>query len=674
MNIYWKFHNKVTGLLQDDDLIEIAIVAKTKGWLAIGLDFNKTGMTQADCYIGFYDQTNSRPVLYDFWLPGKSIPKNDSLFLGQDDILQLTGSLKDGTTTLKFLRKIDTGDIHADHPIRNRTIGVSYAFNINTIDVTQKHTTHGDFFINFVTQKGALNLAPAPLIQFHIIATASVAILMAAIGLSYTFISMKEKNRVISLVFHTKFTGLIKNPILGSIFNPILELTIGEITLILFHLMLTAVWFCFGFFNSTSANVGKGFAYAIIINLTATILPITRYSAFVFVFGISFERAVKYHKWVARLTLLIATIHGILMTVHLADNGSLGNILTASANDYILFGLIAWIAMVIMTIFALEPIRRKFWELFKVIHIILAPVVLVMSSIHAKGWERTLPVLGIAMGLLVIDHLLRIIFGYIMPTKVIKMEYEEKTGITTMVFEKPTISMWYMESLGMGKFVYVYIPGVSFFQSHPFTISSYSKLDSSIEFTCHVKNLGRGWTKKLADFAMKRKYSAASIFARVEGPYGKLSVDLNTYSTVVLIAGGIGVTPINAIYNEITSNKVNASKQNIYVLWTMKDEHMIQLFPNLTQPSSQVKQSFYITGENHKQVNESDTSYQYHYNMRPNFGKFFHMVSETVGSDNSVAVVVCGPTQMNVDVYNAARRVGREERVNFHVHRETFEL
>ncbi|EFC46657.1 predicted protein [Naegleria gruberi] len=681
LSFYWKFHTQQTGIIQGDDIIEMAIVAKTRGWLSIGLDFNKTGMNQADCFIGFFDQENNLPILYDDWMPGKSIPKNDSIFGGTNDILQVTGSFVNGVTTLKFIRKVDTGDVLADKPIRNATVGISWAINSNSIDVTKVHSSYGQFNINLMTHVGILNLIKQPLIQFHLIATGSVALLMTLAGMSYVFISRKEKNFFISLVFHTKFSNLIRNEFIGSWLNPILELTIGEITLIIIHLMLTSVWFCFGYFNNSSpilSKIGKAFGYASVITLTTTILPITRYSAFVFIFGISFERAIKYHKWCSLLTLLVTTLHGIFMAIPMGMKGNLERLVSVRANGYILFGTIAWIAMVIMSLFSIEIIRRKCWELFKVVHVILAPVVLVFSSIHARGWERTLPVLGVAIGLLLVDYLLRFVFGYVLPTKVVKMEYDEKCQVTKIVFEKSNLGMWSTESLGMAKFVHVCIPGVSLFQSHPLTISSYEKLPQSVEFTCHVKNNGKGWSKDVADFAVKRKCCASSIFARVEGPYGKLSLDVNSYSNVVLIAGGIGVTPINAIFEELTNNSKHALQKNIFVIWTMKDENLMTMFPSLLERYSNVKQSFYVTSSasNSLKINSSDAyNNRVHYNSRPNFVEYLTLISETVGCfDNSAAIIVCGPNQMNIDVYNASRKVAKESGVHFHIHRETFEM
>nr|CAG4714166.1 unnamed protein product [Naegleria fowleri] len=679
--LYWKFHTQTPNLLQSTDMIEFAIQAHTRGWLALGLDFQDgIGMKQADCFIGFFDEETSQPMIYDFWLPGKSIPKNDTLFGGVDNILQRTGSLSSqGVTTLKFTRHIDTGDVHSDHVVKNKTIAISWAFNVHTRDITQKHTYHGDFEVNLVTHVGELNLYPEPILQFHLIATGGVALVMICFGLSYSIFSMKEKNFFIDFVFHKRLFKLIRNRFLGSLFNSILDLTLGEVFLVMCHLCLVATWFLFGFFNSTSSQVAKGLAYALIFSLSTTLLPMTRYSIFIHVFGISFERAVKFHKWVARMSFLLATSHGIMMVIARANDNNLLDLVSVESPDFVLFGPIAWFSLLFLMIFSLQTVRRKLWELFKAVHYLFVPTLLVMISLHGKGWSRTLPVLSISLFLLLVDHTLRLVLGYFVPTRVSRLDYNEETQITTCVFEKPQFAFWSLdrESLGMGKFVYVYLPRVSPFQSHPFTISSYTKLDSSVEFTCHVKNLGHGWTQSLAKVAQEKDHSSTELMVRVEGPYGKLSVHLPSYSTVILVAGGIGITPIHAIYSELMAHK--GSNQNIYLVWTMQNNALLQLFPALLNQKENVKQRFYFTRQeqfNAAAVNGHSDA-RMHFGERPNFTKILEnsvMSSVDSLSDKYAAVVVCGPHEMIVDVNNGARNASKSTGVKFHIHKEVFEL
>jgi len=671
LTVYWKIHYQTPGLLQGNDTIEFALVAKTKGWVALGLDFKDgIGMKQADCFMGYYDQQNDKPMVLDDWLPGKSIPKNDSIFGGFDDILSVTGQLSNGITTLKFTRKIDTGDHLADHPVRNATVAISWATNVWSPDVTQKHTFKGDFEINLVTHHGEYVPNNPEVLKFHYIAAAGVVGLFAVIGIVYSILASRNQNLILDLIFHRKFSKLISNRIAGYFLNPILDLTVGEVLLILTHLGLAGTWFAYGYLSVTSANIAKGFAYVIVISLTMSIIPVTRYSVLLYIFGVSFERAAKYHIFLTRMTILAATIHGILMTVDYAQGNMLLDLLSVDSGSFKLFGIIAYFSMIILATFSLDIVRRKLWELFKIIHMVFVPIVLIMVSLHAKGYTKTLPTLGISIGLLLIDHTIRIILGYIVPTKVVKLEYNEESEVTLCVFEKPSFAFFApTETLGFGKFVYLYIPAVDLFQSHPFTISSYVRLSGIVEFTCHVKNLGRGWTKKLSQVANKHSFSNSNLLARVEGPYGKLSVNPSSYEAIVLIAGGIGITPINALYNELISKR--SSSTNIYLCWTVRDESILKLFPSLSEKREETKQHFYVTRRESGSVNSIDS--RYHYGERPNFTELLSNIGESVSSDKYAAVFACGPQSMLVDVHNAVQKSSNSH-VRFHLHKEVFEL
>ena len=88
-----------------------------------------------------------------------------------------------------------------------------------------------------------------------------------------------------------------------------------------------------------------------------------------------------------------------------------------------------------------------------------------------------------------------------------------------------------------GQFVYICIPEISFFQWHPFSISSAPSQGEKV--TLHIRKLG-DWTSAL----MKLVHAKTEIAVCLEGPYGNLAVDLvsnsSRYKSVMLISGGIG--------------------------------------------------------------------------------------------------------------------------------------
>ena len=98
-----------------------------------------------------------------------------------------------------------------------------------------------------------------------------------------------------------------------------------------------------------------------------------------------------------------------------------------------------------------------------------------------------------------------------------------------------------------GQYVRIAIPavGMTEFSSHPISISS-SPCDGSCA-TLHIKACG-GWSQALVDRTNKKNdhppppHPQEEVSVLVDGPYGHLSMDLDQYSMIVCIAGGIGVT------------------------------------------------------------------------------------------------------------------------------------
>jgi predicted ferric reductase len=107
--------------------------------------------------------------------------------------------------------------------------------------------------------------------------------------------------------------------------------------------------------------------------------------------------------------------------------------------------------------------------------------------------------------------------------------------------------------------VFLCIPRLSTVEWHPFSLSSSPHDD----FVCiHVRVLGN-WTKRLHNLAQKKERVAVFF----EGPYGEPSINLDgdRYQHIMLISGGIGVTPMQSICNEICDQ--HARGRPLKLLW-----------------------------------------------------------------------------------------------------------
>ena len=173
----------------------------------------------------------------------------------------------------------------------------------------------------------------------------------------------------------------------------------------------------------------------------------------------------------------------------------------------------------------------------------------------------------------------------------------------------------------------VNIPRISLFQWHPFTVSSAEK-EFVKESTFHIRGMLRKnkennnqnleFTAKLHEIllanAVENKESKNKKLAlkvendfilrneleiHLDGPYGA-TFDYNLYDKIILVAGGIGITPCHSIidtmlghYKLKQTNNNNVYKnmklpQNISLIWAVRDDGLFNMFEQTWQKAENV--------------------------------------------------------------------------------------
>lgn len=126
--------------------ITIGLTSTSTGWIGFGIG---STMKNADMAIGYVDNTG--PHVYDCFSTGHSPPAIDRI----NNILDFNGQEVNGQTTIKFVRKLDTGDTQQDRVIVPGTVDIIVAFQSSTdMNVEHSGSNKGSYTINFVT--GAL--------------------------------------------------------------------------------------------------------------------------------------------------------------------------------------------------------------------------------------------------------------------------------------------------------------------------------------------------------------------------------------------------------------------------------------------------------------------------------------------------------------------------------------
>ena len=125
---------------------------------------------------------------------------------------------------------------------------------------------------------------------------------------------------------------------------------------------------------------------------------------------------------------------------------------------------------------------------------------------------------------------------------------------------------------------------------HPFSISSYP--GSGGTFSLHIKSSvasANGWTSRLMKYMKEhenRREHYKDISVQIEGPFGELTLrkELSRYEHVVFIGGGIGITPLDSLYNQLVTDLLDnnfrrtAMTRKIDFIFTTRSRSLITEF------------------------------------------------------------------------------------------------
>jgi hypothetical protein len=128
-----------------DDEIEMAMVGKTEGWIAIGFEPNETKVG-ADMLFGWVED-DGEPKTLDCYAQGFTSHPPDIDLGGTNDITSFNGTEKNGTTIIELSRRLSTGDNYdKDIPLQGN-LSIIWAIG-STDNYTEKHAKRGSGTLN----------------------------------------------------------------------------------------------------------------------------------------------------------------------------------------------------------------------------------------------------------------------------------------------------------------------------------------------------------------------------------------------------------------------------------------------------------------------------------------------------------------------------------------------
>ncbi|RDX94887.1 Ferric reduction oxidase 7, chloroplastic [Mucuna pruriens] len=353
-------------------------------------------------------------------------------------------------------------------------------------------------------------------------------------------------------------------------------------------------------------------------------IPVSRGSVLLRYIDIPFEHAAKYHVWLGHLTMVLFTLHGLLYVIAWAIEGRLVQELVQWKDIGVanLPGVISLLAGLLMWVTSLPGVRTKNFELFFYTHQLYV-VFVVFLALHVGDFIFTMAAGGIF--LFVLDRFLRfcqsrrkvnVISSRCLPC-----------GTVELVLSKPQSLRYNALS-----FIFLQVRELSWLQWHPFSVSS-SPLDGNHHLAVLIKVLGK-WTKKLRERitdvdALK---DVSVITTSVEGPYGHEVPYHLMYENLILVAGGIGLSPFLAILSDIL-HRVREGKpcqpRNILLVWAVKKSNEIPLLSTIDMETICPSFSDKVNIDIHIYVTrESDPPVEEGYTYKPTKSSFCPVASD----------------------------------------------
>lgn len=314
-------------------------------------------------------------------------------------------------------------------------------------------------------------------------------------------------------------------------------------------------------YNSQARNVADRTGITGTIMMPLVFLFSSRNNFLQWLTGWNYNTFVTYHRHIARVMFILIALHSILFTVLLRDD------MSEFSETYMIWGVLATVSGGIILFQAMLFFRRRWYEIFLLIHILFAALYVAGTWIHVDELGYVWFVYP-AVAVWCADRVVRIarlvIFGF--PKARVSLLADD-----TIKVEIPKPSYW--KTIPGGHAFIHFLKPTYFWQSHPFTFVE-SPADTHIILYCKVKG---GITHSLYQLLVRSPGQAITMRVGVEGPYGE-PTPARYADTAVFIAGGNGIPGIYSEVMDMTRRMPNETKNAMKLYWIIRDYKSLEWF------------------------------------------------------------------------------------------------
>lgn len=315
-------------------------------------------------------------------------------------------------------------------------------------------------------------------------------------------------------------------------------------------------------------SVGMGLLATSML-VCAVVLP-SRLRSLTRTFGI--DGVLSIHRFVGLTVTLLVGLHVVLVLAANPANVALFDALHAPNRARA--GLGAAVALGALSLLAVLRKRlRQRYEVWRWVHVVLASAVLMLSGLHVwwlhhlvrdAAMRALFAVLGLGVLVVLAYRWLWLpVFGA-RREYVVREVRPETSTVSTLVLEPrrdgPRRGYRTLE-FAPGQFAWLRLNPSMWAQEHPFTIASSAHLGLWTEFT--IRHSG--------DFTRELRLLRPGNPVWVDGPHGAFTIDLQRTTGLVMIAGGVGITPMMSMLRTLAHRRDRLPHRLLIVARTVED-------------------------------------------------------------------------------------------------------
>ncbi len=354
------------------------------------------------------------------------------------------------------------------------------------------------------------------------------------------------------------------------------------------------------------------------------------------------DKLTRIHHYNGIVAFILLLLHGLFLVIGyklIAKISFLNQLTKFIGGDEIGSAILALVILIIIIILSITFSKIKIkYELWYFTHLFTYLVIILAFSHQIENgmdlysnnafliyWYILYIVI---IGLLLVYRFLIPIYNYYTYRFQVNRVVNENKEITSIYISGKNINNFKFDGGQFGIFRFL---DNTFYQAHPF---SFSKTYDGKEIRISIKNLG--------DFTSKIKNIKVGTSIVIEGPFGVFTKKQVKHKNVILIAGGIGITPVRSLFEELSKNL----SKNVTLVYCVKNENEL-VFKDELSSIKQKNKIYYHISNKEKHLSED---------------KLRSIILNPTQTD----VFICGPNQMTKNLIKILRKLGvNKKRIHF---------